>query len=404
VEKTKEEDTSWIPFSRMLDFENKFWRSFITVLCIRLIIAFTLNHKTFHPDEIWQGYEMAYQIAYSDVVPLVKTWEWYSMYSLRSIIYPLYLSLPLHFLRFFGLDTNLAVNLSITAMNSLFLSIGDVFLYKFSKNLLGLTGAKMALVYFLFNRRINEIYNKTLSNGAESILSIIAMHFFVKLKPQFDRNMVAMTAAITLAFLVRSSSLVGWFPLALYQIMLSINDFYAILQGGIIVAVPIMLFSVGMDSWYYGTLTFPQLNFVYLNVVDNMSRHFGIEETTYYIKEIPIFLSEWKPLFPWLIFSMCLYTVYHIHGCLSINSVNKKKAFPFVFVFILANFITLSSIDHKEQRFMAMIFPYFAIFWAFFCLVLIQFASNLDNKVGFKNKLAMIARFGVKVMFWIYIF
>lgn len=168
----------WLPVSRMINFETRFWPTVMIVVSFRLIIAFTMNHKVFHPDEIWQGFEMAYQIAYSDKVPIVKTWEWESIYSLRSILYPFYLSIPLHFLRLFGLDSNFAVVASITTMNSLLLALGDIFLYKLSKKFIGTTGAKMTLIYFLFNRRINEVFNKTLTNGAEGILDIIALYFF----------------------------------------------------------------------------------------------------------------------------------------------------------------------------------------------------------------------------------
>jgi hypothetical protein len=45
--------------------------------------------------------------------------------------------------------------------------------------------------------------------------------------------MVLMTVAITLAFLVKSSSLVGFIPLALYKISLSFDYFVAILVGKI---------------------------------------------------------------------------------------------------------------------------------------------------------------------------
>ena len=98
------------------------------------------------------------------------------------------------------------------------LTIGDVFFFKMSDFLIGNQGARVSLIYFLFNRRINELYNKTLTNGAEGILGIIGMHYFCKLTSKLDKNMALMTAAITLAFLVRSSSLVGWVPIALYQI------------------------------------------------------------------------------------------------------------------------------------------------------------------------------------------
>jgi hypothetical protein len=33
------------------------------------------------------------------------------------------------------------------------------------------------------------------------------------------------------------------------------------------VAIPLIIFSIGVDSLFYGKLTFPQYNFVYINVV-----------------------------------------------------------------------------------------------------------------------------------------
>jgi len=75
--------------------------------------------------------------------------------------------------------------------------------------------------------------------------------------------MVLMTFAITMAFLIRSSSLIGWFPLALASILStnSINYIFlnlsAICKAGILVAVPLITISIGIDSLFYGKLTFP---------------------------------------------------------------------------------------------------------------------------------------------------
>jgi Alg9-like mannosyltransferase family len=85
--------------------------------------------------------------------------------------------------------------------------------------------------------------------------------------------MILMTFAITIAFLIRSSSLIGWIPLALASIFSSnsINsillNFTAICKAGLFVAVPLIMISIGVDSLFYGKLTFPQYNFVYINVV-----------------------------------------------------------------------------------------------------------------------------------------
>lgn len=95
-----------------------------------------------------------------------------------------------------------------------------------------------------------------------------------------------MTLCITIAFLVRSSSLVGWIPLALYKIFKSVDYFMAILSAGLLIALPVFVVSLGFDSLYYGHFTITQLNFVKINVVDNISKYFGIEPWDYYIDDI----------------------------------------------------------------------------------------------------------------------
>jgi hypothetical protein len=133
--------------------------------------------------------------------------------------------------------------------------------------------ALILITYSLFNRRINELFQKTMTNGIEAVLCQIAFYYFINLKYQseksnkkhliFERNMVLMTFAITMAFLIRSSSLIGWFPLAIASILStnSINSIFlnlsAICKAGILVAVPLITISIGIDSLFYGKLTFP---------------------------------------------------------------------------------------------------------------------------------------------------
>ena len=85
---------------------------------IRLFLALSVMEKSFHPDENQQGTEIAYKMAYGDQVDVITTWEWLEYYGLRNTLYPAYLSLPLHLLRFIGADTNLMVIISPLFMNS----------------------------------------------------------------------------------------------------------------------------------------------------------------------------------------------------------------------------------------------------------------------------------------------
>jgi len=114
-------------------------------------------------------------------------------------------------------------------MNTIIIVLGDYYLYKLSQKFLGKKGASLTLLYMLFNFRINQIFLKTLTNGIESVFCTLGMYFFINLKPTFDFNMIMMTFSITMAFIVRSSSLIGFIPLALFRIFESWDFFLAIL-------------------------------------------------------------------------------------------------------------------------------------------------------------------------------
>ena len=151
------------------------------------------------------------------------------MYTLRSILYPLYLSIPVRILKLLGLDYNCLVFNSMLFMNALIIALGDYYLYHLSKRFAGRQAGMISLIYMLFNFRMNNIFLKTLTNGVEAVFCMMAFYYYTIIKPKFDRNMAVMTFAITIGFLVRSSSLIGWIPLILFQIMQSPAWFYAVL-------------------------------------------------------------------------------------------------------------------------------------------------------------------------------
>ena len=115
----------------------------------------------------------------------------------------------------------------------------------------------MTIVYALLNKRLNEIFQKTLTNGCEAALCVMGLYYFANLKPKFDRNMGMMTFGITVAFIVRSSSLVGWIPLALFKLVGSLEYFIPIVMSGLFVAIPTFGLSVVVDSVCYGRFTCP---------------------------------------------------------------------------------------------------------------------------------------------------
>ena len=124
-----------------------------------------------------------------------------------------------------------------------------------------MAGSDTAIItmgYSLMNRRINEIGSKTMTNGVESTFSIIALYYFNRLQSKFDKNMKLMTAAITLAFIVRSSSLVSFGPLALFQIASDpVNYTLPILKAGVFIALPLFAISCCIDTLLYKRYAMP---------------------------------------------------------------------------------------------------------------------------------------------------
>ena len=130
---------------------------------------------------------MAYRLVYGfdpeKPAENLVTWEWLDCYALRTYIYPVYLSIPLYILKTFNIDSNLMVVNSMIMMSVFIQVLGDYYLYYITKDLAGKKGGIICLGLSIFNRRMNEIFGKTLTNTPESIFCMLALYYFNRLKP-----------------------------------------------------------------------------------------------------------------------------------------------------------------------------------------------------------------------------
>jgi len=76
---------------------------------------------------------------------------------------------------------------------------------------------------------------------------------------------------------------VGYTPLALIIIIKDIRYFFPILVAGLTITIPVVCINLLSDSYFYGYFTVPQYNFVYVNVVQGISKYFGEMPWFYYI-------------------------------------------------------------------------------------------------------------------------
>jgi len=118
-----------------------------------------------------------------------------------------------------GWDTNLMVVNSIYFMHCLVWIFGDLCCFKFVRQLLGKREAIMTLLYMLTSEHVNDYVLRTSANSVEGNLMFVVFYYFLNIKPYvFDKNLGMLTIAVTISFIIRSSSIVGYIPLALIVI------------------------------------------------------------------------------------------------------------------------------------------------------------------------------------------
>jgi len=156
------------------------------------------------------------------------------------------------------------------------LVICDLYLWEIGKKVVGIQATRIGFLIYIMNRNLNDIIIRCFSNSIEAIFQIIAFYYYLRIKAKFDSNTVIMTALITLSFMIRNTSPVGWIPLLFLKIIYE-KTFLSFLIAGIFVAIPLIFLCVCLDSLYYGELTITSYNFVRANLVEGLSKYYGVD-------------------------------------------------------------------------------------------------------------------------------
>lgn len=108
------------------------------------------------------------------------------------------------------------------------------------------------------SEHVNDYVLRTSANGVEGNLMFVVFYHFLNMKPKFfDKSLCILTAAITFSFAVRSSSIVGYVPMALMAIVSNIDYLLPIIVCGLCITIPVVLINLVSDSYYYGYWTVP---------------------------------------------------------------------------------------------------------------------------------------------------
>lgn len=85
------------------------------------------------------------------------------------------------------------------------------------------------------------------TNTLEKICTVIAMNFYLKQSDKYDRNTNIFTALLTISFMMRNTSPVGWIPLLFIKVIYD-GAFRPFLIALFIIAIPIVIGCVYLDS------------------------------------------------------------------------------------------------------------------------------------------------------------
>lgn len=143
-------------------------------------------------------------------------------------------------------------------MHVLIWIVGDYHCFLFVRQLLGKREAICTLAYSITSEYINDYVLRTSANSVEGNLMFVVFYYYINIKPKiWDKNLNLLTLAITISFIIRSSSIVGYIPLALIKIIQDLNFFIPILVAGLTITIPLIIMNLMSDAHFYGYFTIP---------------------------------------------------------------------------------------------------------------------------------------------------
>ena len=113
---------------------------------------------------------------------------------------------------------------------------------------------------------------------------------------KFDKNLAILTLLLTVSFMIRNTSPIGWPPLILIKIIKD-RSLIPFIIALVAVFLPVAILSILVDSYFYQD--FPvvtSLNFMRVNLQEGLSKYFGSFPFHFYIiGVIPLFFTVALP-------------------------------------------------------------------------------------------------------------
>ena len=327
------------------------WRTwFCLIFSCRLSLA-VIQITSDVPDEFFQGPEVAYSLVFGGTE---RTWEWSS--EIRSFVHPLFYAVPYQLMKLCGLDISYFLVIVPRIEHAVISSFAET---AFCHKLSFIVGSPVASwTAFCLTTCIfaNHCFTRTLSNSLESSFLMFAYSFYPAWNQSslknFDRtkNLFKFLLFSAIAAFVRPTSAVITLPMSLYCLTRFHNKLLALLQMSF-VGFTALAVQIGIDSLFYGHLTFPLWNFLKFNFLSDNNKVFGVNSPLWFFYAgVPGVLGTFLPFF--------LFGV--------VKNYTSKKIPNFVLFLIIWTLVIYSVPPHKEMRFILSILPLMLIYAAYF--------------------------------------
>lgn len=239
---------------------------------------------------------------------LGTTWEWDPSNAIRSPLYPLLYAVYFKVVSLLNIDYTLFITYGPNLINACLLWVSDMYFYESVKTVYNARLAKFSFIVYLIAQYPLLMLTRTLSNTFEAMLLIVCVYYYVNMN--LHSNCLKMlTCLITISFIIRNTSVIPWIVPILWMIIskkLS-KEFFL---SGLIVALPLILFSITVDSIYYGKFTIVAYNFYEFNVGEGKSVTYGSLPFHTYVSDF--ILYEWNVMYPVLIIGIVMNIRYHL--------------------------------------------------------------------------------------------
>ena len=190
----------------------------------------------------------------------------------------------------------------------------------------------------------------TLMNSVETVIMLMAFYYWGHLKREYGTTDRVAAALYTLGFVLRPTSAFISVPLVFLQVFkFGLAGLRNLFKAFCIVALPMLLVAVGIDSWYYGRLQITMLNFLKTNVLAGISHQYGVQEHEWYFTVgLPFVLLSYIP--------------FTIYALIKVWPVLEDRA---IFYITITYTLAMSALAHKEDRFITPVLPYYIIITAY---------------------------------------